>query len=281
MLTTKDPYTPIRKVQLQSADGTSSNAFSIQTMFENELGEEQWQESGVVRQDYLGIPNIKVQKLSLDVINASDHMWQEEKVFWNGKKFKLFYTADEKFSLDTLQTTSRADDIKLGLMFENSYDGTTALSARLTLTRIICTNGMMSHKYLPGIKILHNLNNSDKYEDELLKIQSLITTGVPSTSLIRKAFSEMSLSYLDADMIGQIRRNHISKLPTNIFGKCLDKFIIDEQKKSHHTVWDFYNAFTGQLWHEENESESSYKWNSYVTDGFINFADKHLITQRS
>ena len=281
MLTTKDPYTPIRKVQLQSADGTSSNAFSIQTMFENELGEEQWQESGVVRQDYLGIPNIRVQKLSLDVINASDHMWQEEKVFWNGKKFKLFYTADEKFSLDTLQTTSRADDIKLGLMFENSYDGTTALSARLTLTRIICTNGMVSHKYLPGIKILHNLNNSDKYEDELLKIQALITTGIPSTSLIRRAFSEMSLSYLDADMIGQIRRNHISKLPTNVFGKCLDKFIIDEQDKSHHTVWDFYNAFTGQLWHEENESESSYKWNSYVTDGFINFADKHLITQRN
>ena len=44
MLTTKDPYTPIRKVQLQSADCTSSNAFSIQTMYENEFGEELWQE---------------------------------------------------------------------------------------------------------------------------------------------------------------------------------------------------------------------------------------------
>ena len=285
-LMTTDPYTPIRKVRLQTLDGVISSKYSIQTKYseldttndEEELIEG-WQEAGVVGHDYLGIPNLQVRELANKVITNTEiknnYNWKLLKSFWNGRKFKLFFVSDNVFNVAPAIDLPN-DDVILGLMYENSYDGSTALGVRLTLTRVICTNGMMSHQYLPGIKILHNLSNETKYEQELGRIESMLETGISNTSTIRLAFTEMHQSYLDTDMIGQIRRNHIDKLPTNIFGKCLDKFIQDPINGHSATVWDLYNAFTGQLWHEENESIANFKWNSYVTDGFINFADKQL-----
>ena len=285
-LMTTDPYTPIRKIRLQTEDGVISSKYSIQTQYkqldtanDEEEWIEGWQEAGVVGHDYLGIPNSQVLKLANEVINntALGYQWKLLKTFWNGKKFKLFFISDQAFDIaDPNQST---DNIALGLMYENSYDGSTALSVRLTLTRVICTNGMMSHQFLPGIKILHNLSNEDKYMQELGRIESMLNTGIENNLVVKPAFIEMNQSYLDADMITVLRREYIKDLPTNTFGKCIDKFTKDPISGHTATVWDFYNAFTAQLWHEENDSVATFKWNSYVTDGFINFANHELIVK--
>ena len=285
-----DPYTPIRKIRLQTYDGVVSGKYSIQTHYkqldttnytnaDEEEWIEGWQEAGVVGHDYLGIPNSQVLKLANEVINntALGYQWKLLKTFWNGKKFKLFFISDQAFDIaDPNQST---DNIALGLMYENSYDGSTALSVRLTLTRVICTNGMISHQFLPGIKVLHNLSNEDKYMQELGRIESMLDTGIENNLVVKPAFIEMNQSYLDTDMITVLRRKYIKDLPTNTFGKCIDKFTKDPISKHSATEWDLYKALTAQLWHEENDSIATFKWNSYVTDGFINFANQELIVK--
>ena len=81
-----------------------------------------------------------MEKLANDIATSSQYEWTNDKVFWNGRQFMYSLVAK-----DNTTEVSKGDDVALGMMFWNSYDGSTALQFKLYLQRLVCLNGMVSN----------------------------------------------------------------------------------------------------------------------------------------
>ena len=129
--------TNIRKEPLTSTDGTASAAWSVQredwikedngeTVIESPI----WKEVGIVSDKYLLINNKSVVDKIKTIADTSPYDFKTDKIFWNGKQFMYsMITEDLKYDV------GKGDDIALGMMIWNSYDGSTALHFKLYLQR--------------------------------------------------------------------------------------------------------------------------------------------------
>ena len=157
-----NPYTEVRKVPLFYG-GLQSNAFSVQTM-----QEEKWKEVGNVSNNYLLVPNEEVKDMADDVITDTGLDWEPLKRFWDGKRYMDSYICKSE-----TQAVKPGDDVGLGISFWNSYDGSTALSFRLFMVRLLCTNGMLSKHFFHTYRFKHDKSNENYYE-EITNISDII-----------------------------------------------------------------------------------------------------------
>ena len=270
-----DPYAKIRKVPLVGTDGTSSSAFGIQTDT-GKNGKGKYKEVGLVRQEYLLVPNEDCLDMYHHINAQSDIKFTIKKTFFNGKQYGLYATAeDHTKTIDSENGIKVGDTVALGFHILNSYDGSKALTAGLHLERLICTNGMVTNHGLNSVRILHDKSNV-KWQDEVEKILGLIDSSGEQVSSMMSAFSEMDRSILDEGMLRHIANNVIPGISDGTFGKIYRQFSKDNKGNSS-TVWDFYNACTDVLWKNPNQTKADFTNNAYVTDRMIEFTNKELI----
>ena len=270
-----DPYAKIRKVPLVGTDGTSSSAFGIQTDT-GKNGKGKWKEVGVVREDYLLVPNEECLDMFHHINAQSKIKFTIKKTFFNGKQYGLYATAeDQTHTIDSENGIKVGDTVALGFHILNSYDGSKALTAGLHLERLLCTNGMCTNHGLSSVRILHDKSNA-KWEDEVEKILGLIDSSEDKVSSMMKAYSEMDRSILDEATLRHIANNVIPGIADSTFGKIYRQFSKDTFGNTA-TVWDFYNACTNILWHNPSQTKADFNNNAYVTDRMIRFTNKELV----
>ena len=150
---------PIRKVPLSDNMGNKSSAWSVQ----KEDAEKGWNEVGVVSDKYLLVENQQVEKLAHDIAESSGYNFAPDKTFWNGRQFMYSMVAK-----DYTDEVSVGDDVGLGIMFWNSYDGSTALQFKLYLQRLVCLNGMVSNDIFKSFRFKHD-ESSENYQEEIIE----------------------------------------------------------------------------------------------------------------
>ena len=269
-----DPYADIRKVSLVGTDGTSSSAFGIQTDT-GKNGKGKYKEVGVVREDYLLVPNEECLDMFHHINAQSKIKFTIKKTFFNGKQYGLYATAeDQTHTIDSENGIKVGDTVALGFHILNSYDGSKALTAGLHLERLLCTNGMCTNHGLSSVRILHDKSNA-KWENDVEKILGLIDSSGEQVSGMMSAFSEMDRSTLDEGMLRHIASNIIPGIADGTFGKIYRKFS-EDNKGNESSVWDWYNACTDVLWKNTNPTKADFSNNAYVTDRMIEFTNKEL-----
>ena len=90
------PYNPIRKVPLDY-QGIESSAYSVQTEEINE-GIPEYKEVGVVRNNYLLIPNAEVKDLVNSLVSETGWNWEVNREWSDGKRY--VYTLMAKIRLE-------------------------------------------------------------------------------------------------------------------------------------------------------------------------------------
>ena len=247
----------VRKVPLDH-QGIQSAAYSVQL----DDGTD-WNEVGVVSNNYLLVPNEDVVDLAETITLQSDFEWKENKTFFNGKRFMKSYITE-----DCKKEFVKGDDIALGMVFWNSYDGSKALSFSMFLARLVCMNGMMSNDIFSTYKFKHDIS-SDGYEDEIMKATSIVNhRGEENLDLFLDKCRNLT-NDLDIDKIGQIRHEYLKDLPTGVFGKIMDKYLLEKDSDSG---WEFLNACTNVLWHNDKTTTADFKNNAICVDGMLNYA---------
>ena len=180
-------FDPIRKVPLEY-NGTKSNAWSVQR--EDLDDNSGWKEVGVVSNNYLLINNTDVENLANDIAASSQYEWTKDKVFWNGRQFMYSLVAK-----DNTTEVSKGDDVALGMMFWNSYDGSTALQFKLYLQRLVCLNGMVSNDIFNSYRFKHD-SSSEGYNEEIIEAAKIIDNSEDNIRYFINA-----LRYLERDII--------------------------------------------------------------------------------
>ena len=261
-----DAYAPIRKVPLDY-NGIQSSAFSVQMEKVKEGELPKWNEVGVVGNKYLLIPNKEVNLLADEIANESNLTWEPIRTFFDGRRYFTGRIAKSQKS-----EVAKDDDVALGMGFWNSYDGSQALSFRLFLVRLVCTNGMMTKDFFSSYRFKHD-NTSEDYQEEIIKAANIINNSEEQVEVVMNKFRKMNNMNLDLTELQMIRK-HLPTLPVTTWGKIVDRYLskyhLDENVgDANNNYWEFYNACTDILWHDKNPTTASFNHNAYITDTLL------------
>ena len=249
------PYSEIRKVPLDY-QGIKSSAFSVQINKENE-----YKEVGVVRNNYLLIPNEEVKNIVDDIARSTGYNFEIAKTHFDGKKFVY-----NLFAQDNTKEMEVGDTIGLGLSAWNSYDGSVAFNLKFIAYRLECLNGMMSNSVFSSFKFKHDLNSKD-WNHELNRAKEMFSASEPRLDLFVNSCNRLATT-VDVSNLETIRTQYIPDVPSSIYGKILDEYWTDEYKD---TAWDFLNASTKVLWHKDKSTVADFKHNQYIVDGMFRY----------
>ena len=253
----KNPYAEIRKVPL-NYQGIESSAYSVQRREEND-----WKEAGVVGSKYMLLSNSKVKEAADQVANASNIQFEQDKTFFDGRRY--IYSLKSNSVIGNIK---QGDDLALGIQFWNSYDGSKSFGFSMLLYRLICTNGMMSKKFFNTFRFKHE-PNSEGWEENLDKVINIVNS-TSEGSLNNMIGNLRKLDDLRITMkgLGTIRHDHLSDIPSGIWGNIVDKFSNPNgQYHSETSGWGLLNAATDILWHKDKPTIASYNQNASIVDG--------------
>ena len=262
------PYNPIRKVPL-NYEGVESKAFSVQTETIKD-GIPAYEEVGVVRNNYLLIPNKEVKTLVDSLVDKTGWNWEVQREWSDNKRYVYTLMARDKTKILDV-----GDTIGLGLNAWNSYDGSVAFNLRFLAFRLECLNGMMSNDTFYSFKFKHD-KSSEGYEQEIIQAGKLFDHAESRLDIFANSCNKL-LTTVNTEDLALIRKKYLPNLPTNTFGKIMDEFLIQDEYKT--TAWDLTNAATRILWHNEKPTITDYKQNQYIVDQMFQFGHNHALAE--
>lgn len=262
---TPDPYAPIEKRSLVTHDGMRSNGYTVRLA--DEAAPTGWREVGVVSQDYLLVPNADVRDLAFEICDRSGIVFEEEKVFFDGKRYALALAAKEDHASNPLVETRPGDYVGLGMLFENSYDGSRRLSASLFAYRLACSNGMLVRDLFKRVAFRHT-RSSRGWEGEVERALAMLAGAPRGLERFAEGARNLTSMRTSASRLREIREAVLPKLPVTLWGKTMDRFLLAEQLDG----FGLLNAATNVLWHEERPTASMFGWNEYAASGLVSYA---------
>ena len=262
------PYNPIRKVPL-NYEGIESKAFAVQTE-EVVEGMPEYTEVGVVRKDYLLIPNLEVKELVNSLVEKTGWNWEVQRE-WSDRK-RYVYTL---MARDKTKKLDVGDTVGLGLNAWNSYDGSVAFNLRFLAFRLECLNGMVSNDVFHSFKFKHD-KSSEGYDKEIIQAGQMFNKADERLDVFVDSCNKL-LTTVNTEDLALIRKKYLSNLPTNTFGKIMDEYLIQDEYKT--TAWDLTNAATRILWHNESPTITDYKHNQYVVDQMFQYAHDNALAE--
>ena len=260
-----NPYGEIRKVPLDY-EGIKSTAYAVQRNGEDSEGRSFWKECGIVGSNYLLVPNLEVKELADEIATESALTWEPMKTFFNGKQFAYFMQCKS----DTTEI-AKDDDIALGMAFWNSYDGSTALQFRTFLVRLVCTNGMITKDFMNLMKFKHN-KTSEGYDKQIINAAKVVDNCGDNIETVAKRMRMMVETPVDLNELSVLRKTHLAHIPVTLWGKISTHFLYRNSTNILNgdvTMWDFYNACTDVLWHDEKPTMASLEHNQVITDRLL------------
>ena len=263
-----NPYSPIRKVPLDY-QGIESSAFSVQTEEIND-GLPAYKEVGVVKSNYLLIPNAEVKDLVNSLVNKTGWKWEVNREWSDGKRY--VYTLMAK---DKTKELDVGDTVGLGLNAWNSYDGSVSFNLRFLAFRLECLNGMVSNDVFHSFKFKHD-KSSEGYEEEIKQAGEMFNRADERLDVFVDSCNKL-LTTVNTEDLALIRKKYLPNLPTNTFGKIMDEYLIKDEYKT--TAWDLTNAATSVLWHNDRPTVTDYKHNQYVVDQMFEYAHNNAIAE--
>jgi hypothetical protein len=259
-MTNHSPYAPIEKSPLYAADQMQSKGYSVR--LQDEESETGWKEVGLVSEDYLLVPNKEVRDMALEIAHQSPFEWTNEKTHFDGKRFSYALVANTGYGREVAQ----GDVVTIGMLFQNSYDGSLKLSASMFAYRLVCSNGMLQPETFRRMKFKHELRSSG-WEEETRRALSMIEGAEENLERFCSAANRLAEMPVGSSELAHLRQDGLGDLPVTLWGRVLDRYLSEEE----HTAWGLLNAGSNVVWHRDR-SFSDYTHNETITQSLTEFA---------
>lgn len=259
-----NPFTEIEVTPLYSKDGMPSQGRSVRLADEESEGG--WKEIGVVSNNYLLVHNAKV-KSAVDQIAERSPVsdWKQRKCFFDGKRFVYAVTSD-----NIVAEVVPGDLVRFGLIGYNSYDGSRVVSVGAYAEHVVCSNGMTSEMYFARFTFKHhqgNVNWEAQVEEAFKTLLQGSRTRLSRFAKTLLALRSRSLSLAD---LKAIRGEFLTDLSVSLWGRVMDRYLAHEE----HHGFGLLDACTYVFWHNDRQTISDYRNNTYATDAMIGFANR-------
>lgn len=257
-----NPFAEIEITPLYSRDGMQSAGKSVRIM--DEESSTGWSELGVVSPNYLLVHNGRLKEVVDDIADRSNlGTWGQRKLFFDGKRF-VYALSCENLTAEILP----GDVIRFGLIGYNSYDGSRAVSVGAYAEHLVCSNGMTSEMYFARFTFRHHLGNINWDEQTGNAFRTLMQGSQAKLTRFAGLLRTMRQHSLSVPDLKALRGEHLKDLSPSTWGRVLDRYLLHEQ----HHAFGLLDACTYIFWHNEKQTITDYRNNSYATDALVRFA---------
>jgi hypothetical protein len=261
MTSVLDPFAAIEKRPLLTEDGMKSRGFTVR--IEDESASIGWREVGVVSEDYLLVPNRDVRAMAHEITDKTGLEWDVSKTFFDGKRFVYaLATTSDRLAAEVVP----GDVLSLGLMFENSYDGSRRLAANLFANRLACSNGMLVPQFFARLRFKHGASSAG-WESETRDALSMIVRAGGDLKRFADTARQLTSMPFETTEMERIRGGGLSRLPVSLWGKIIDRYLMHEER----STWGFLNAGTNVVWHNERGSVQDFNHNAAINAAVLEF----------
>jgi len=156
------------------------------------------------------------------------------------------------------------------MLFENSYDGSRKLAANLFAYRLACTNGMLSPEHFARMRFRHT-RSSQGWEEDVERAMGMLEGADEGLERFTEGARRLHGLVLGSQELEEIRREALEDLPVTLWGKTLDRYLLQEE----HTGWGLLNAGTNLIWHKNGGTIRDFTHNETLTQGLIRYALDH------
>ena len=257
-----NPFAEIEVTPLFSRDGMESQGKSVRIA--DEEADKGWNEIGVVSSNYLLVHNAKVKEVVEQIAHRyPGSKWDQRKLFFDGKRFVYALTTDT-----ITAEVVPGDLVRFGLIGYNSYDGSRALSVGAYAEHLVCSNGMTSEMYFARFTFKHHQGNVNWNEETERAFAALLPGSRARLTRFADTLHKLKNKSLCVQDLRVLREEHLKDLSVTTWGRVMDRYLTHE---AHHG-FGFLDACTSTFWHNEKQSISDYRNNSYSTDALMAFA---------
>ena len=214
-----DPYAEIEKAPLYTPDRMRSRGYSVR--LEDDGADDGWREVGLVSEDYLLVPNADVRGMAHEVGARSGLRFEEARTFFDGKRYALALAARSEAVHVEVEV---GDYVSLGMLFENSYDGSCRLTASLFAYRLACKNGMLAGDLFARVRFRHS-RESRGWEDELARSLAMLAGAQSGLRRFADGSARLARHRLGTAELAAIRTRYLDRLPVTLWGKVVDRYL--------------------------------------------------------
>ena len=256
-----DPYAPVEKRRLMTGDAMLSRGFTVRRA--DPTAPTGWAECGVVSEDYALVENAALRDLTHEVAARSGLDWTEEKVFFDGRRYRLVLVAPDAHAVEV----AVGDTVGLGLVASNAYDGTLKLSLSLVAFRLACRNGLCVPSLFKRVAIRHD-GSARGWEAEVRAALAMVAGAGAGMARFGHAARVLASQRLPASTLRTLRTTVVPKLPVSLWGRSVDRLLRHEEL----SPWGLLQAVTHECWHAERPTAADYAWNEYASTALVGYA---------
>jgi hypothetical protein len=252
-----NPYTPIKTLPLGSSPTGKPEKIAVHLPDPTE--DSGWRRVGSIPLGQPVLPNTAIRKMALEIGGRCPMQWKEAKVFFDGTRFA--------YALVTQGGPVAAvggERLRLGLLFQNSYDATWAPSMRLMAFIGEEEIGVLSNRSLPRV-FFQGSAHTDTWANDLKEALALFDEGEALLHALSNNLWKLNAWCLQEAELLQLQwlwpggSSPAAQSPVTTW--------LLQNKKG--TAWTLLQALLRQLWKQQGSSSSAFRANAAYTDGLL------------
>lgn len=257
-----DPYAPIEKRPLITLDGMKSRGYTVR--IGDETTNSGWRECGIVREDYLLVPNRDVRDMAEEIAIRSGHDFVTSRTLFDGKRYSLAIT----FPFAHAVEVRLGDPVSIGMLMTNAYDGSRQLSASLFVNRLACSNGMVAPQLFGRVRFRH-VQRSSGWEEEVARVMQVLGHAEHGLRQFATSAAKLARTQLTARHLKALRSGVFASMPVTLWSRMLDQTLLREE----HSLYGLLNGGTAATWHDPRMSVRDVEHNETITRGLLAYAE--------
>ena len=245
-----ESYFPVKEMPAIWADKENGNILNKNTGHKFIVREDTGKVISCMTDNYKLVTNKQIMEKAEPVLKEQGAILSDVHMFGNGARVRYKY----RFP-DTKVEVEKNDFVNPEIIINNSYDGTSEVSAMGGAFRLVCSNGLVIGYSIGKEGSRHTIWN-DKNEIEAI-VKSVINSDFPK--MIEKA----------------VKKKDSQKLLELFPGYTMESMVQYMLKTPPKNYWDLLNAATWVTTHVmKRKAEATHKFESRIFDTVKNMAAK-------
>ncbi len=252
-----NPYAPIKTLPIGSSPTGKPEKIAVH--LPDPAVDTGWRRVGSIPLGRPVLPNTAIREMALEIGGRCPMQWKEAKVFFDGTRFAYALVAQSG------PVAAVGDErLRLGLLFQNSYDATWSPSMRLMAFIGQEKIGVLSNRLLPRV-FFQGSAHTDTWATDLKQTLTLLDE---SEGLLRGLSDE--LWKLNAWHLQEAELRQLQCLwpdPSSPAAQSpLTEWLLQKRKG---TAWSLLQALLPRLWQQDGGPSSAFRANAALTDGLL------------
>lgn len=255
-----DPFTPIETVPTSSLGGGAPTAHRVYlTGVPDGRGRRL---VGTIPAQKLLLSNQEIRTMAQEITGQSPWDWAPEKTFFDGR-----HLAHGLVTKDCSTDVDAENPLSLGLLFQNSYDGSWEPGMRLFAHRQVPATGLLHAQHFGEVRFLSGPSGGG-WSTDRRRAEQYLKTAESKLWQFTCRCQGLQERPINAADLSVLRQHPLAELPRHLWGRLLDRYLHSPDL----TAWGLLTSGEALLWASESSLRPEiFHYNQLLTEAVTGY----------